>query len=129
MKKILLVDDEEALIQIGKAMLERLGYTVAARTSSVEALETFKEKPHDYDLVVTDQTMPNMTGLELAKKLKTIRADIPIILCTGYYTTVTREKAQAIGIKDLLMKPFTMYELSKILKKVLERSNDELNNA
>ena len=119
-ERVLLVDDEETLIQIGKAMLERLGYTVSARTSSVEALEVFEERPHDYDLVITDQTMPNMTGENLAKGLMQIRKDIPIILCTGYSELINEEKAKAAGIREFVMKPLVMRDLAETVRKVLD---------
>jgi CheY-like chemotaxis protein len=104
-------------------MLERLGYTVAARTSSVEALETFKENPHDYDLVVTDQTMPNMTGENLAKGLMQIRKDIPIILCTGFSELVNEETVKAAGIREFVMKPLVMSDLAETVRKVLDEKS------
>jgi len=95
-ERILFVDDEQVLVNIGKEMLERLGYEVTARTSSIEALELFRVKPDQFDLVITDMTMPNMTGEKLAKEIMGIRADIPIILCTGYSEHIGRESAEKI---------------------------------
>ncbi|MBW1796685.1 MAG: response regulator, partial [Deltaproteobacteria bacterium] len=97
-ERILFVDDEEPLVRMGQQMLERLGYHVTARTSSVEALEAFRAQPDRFDLVITDQTMPNMTGVELAKELMRIRPDIPIILITGFSEIVPPEKAKKMGI-------------------------------
>ena len=118
---ILLVDDEEQILIMEKQMLERLGYTVEIRTSSTEALELFRFKPDKFDVVISDVTMPNMTGIELAEQMLGIRPGIPIILCTGYSETLTEEKAKALGISAFLLKPMTMVETSKILRKVLDK--------
>ena len=103
---ILFVDDEETLADIGRQMLERLGYQITRRTSSLEALEIFKETPDRFHLVITDQTMPKMSGLDLAKKILSIRPDIPIIICTGYSSQISAQKAEAMGVKRVLMKPW-----------------------
>jgi len=118
-ERILLVDDEQPLVEIGKQMLERLGYTVAARTSSVEALELFKAQPGRFDLVITDIVMPNMTGETLAEKLMDIRADIPIILCTGYSEKFTRQQASQMGVRSFLMKPLLMQDLANTVRQAL----------
>lgn len=118
-ERILLVDDEQPLVEIGKQMLERLGYTVAARTSSIEALELFKVQPNRFDLVITDIVMPNMTGEKLAEKLMDIRADIPIILCTGYSEKFTRRQASDMGIRSFLMKPLVMQDLAGTVRQAL----------
>ena len=118
-ERILLVDDEQPLVEIGKQMLERLGYTVAARTSSIEALELFKVQPNRFDLVITDIVMPNMTGEKLAEKLMDIRADIPIILCTGYSEKFTRRQASDLGIRSFLMKPLVMQDLAGTVRQAL----------
>lgn len=97
-ERIFLVDDEELLADLGKAMLERLGYNVTAQCSSLEALRTFRNRPDQFDLVITDQTMPDMTGAELAREMMQFRPEIPIILCTGYSTVISEEKAKDIGI-------------------------------
>jgi PAS domain S-box-containing protein len=117
---ILLVDDEEVVVSLEKRMLERLDYKVTARTSSVEALEAFREQPGRYDLVITDMTMPNMTGDRLAAALKEIRSDIPIIICTGFSEKISKERADSLGIKGFLMKPIVMKDLSKTIRKVLD---------
>jgi len=118
-ERILLVDDEQPLVEIGKQMLQRLGYTVAARTSSIEALELFKMHPDRFDLVITDIVMPNMTGEKLAEKLMGIRADIPIILCTGYSEKFTRRQASDMGIQSFLMKPLVMRDLASTVRQAL----------
>jgi CheY-like chemotaxis protein len=118
-ERILLVDDEQPLVEIGKQMLERLGYTVAARTSSVEALELFKAQPNRFDLVITDIVMPNMAGEKLAQELMDIRADIPIIFCTGYSEKFTRQHASDMGGRSFLMKPLLMQDLANSVRQAL----------
>jgi CheY-like chemotaxis protein len=119
-ERILFIDDEKSLVDLGQQILERLGYKVTIRTSSLEALELFMEQPDKFDLVVTDMTMPNMTGDELAAKLMSIRADIPVILCTGYSERISRERAQELGIKEFILKPIVMRELAKTVRSVLD---------
>jgi PAS domain S-box-containing protein len=116
---ILLVDDEQPLVEIGKQMLERLGYNVAARTSSIEALELFKVDPNRFDLVITDIVMPNLTGDKLAKKILSIRNDIPVVLCTGYSEKFTRRNASEMGIQSFLMKPLVMRDLADTVRQAL----------
>ncbi|MFC1884562.1 PAS domain S-box protein [Thermodesulfobacteriota bacterium] len=118
---ILFVDDEENLVQVVQQMLEHLGYKVTAKTSPIEALETFKSKPEIFDLVITDQTMPNMTGEKLAKKFIQIRPKIPIILCSGFSGIMSESKAIAIGIKAYVIKPFLMMDLAKKVREVLDQ--------
>jgi PAS domain S-box-containing protein len=119
-ERILFVDDEIALVNIGKQILENLGYDVEIRTSSHEALELFKVKSDKFDLVITDMTMPGMTGYQLTREILKIRPGIPIILCTGYSKQITEEKAKAIGIKAFAMKPVVARELAEIVRKVLD---------
>jgi len=120
-ERILLTDDEEQIVNMVQQMLERLGYHVTARTSSVEALEAFRTQPEKFDLVITDQTMPNMTGAELAQKLMGIRPDIPIILCTGFSEVIPEEKARAMGFQDYVMKPIVKSEMARIIRRVLDQ--------
>lgn len=119
-ERILLVDDEEILAKIGQDMLERLGYHVTVRTNSLAALESFQNQPDQYDLVITDQTMPGMTGADLARRMIQIRPNIPIILCTGYSSIMSEEKAKAIGIKEFAFKPLTKTDIAKLTRKVLD---------
>lgn len=119
-ERILFVDDEAPIAKMGSQILEHLGYSVTTRTSSIEALELFQTKPDDFDLVVTDVTMPNMTGDKLAVKLMKIRPEIPVILCTGYSKKMSDEKALEIGIKAFAYKPVVKSDLVKTVRKVLD---------
>ena len=121
-ERILFVDDEELLATMGKSMLEKLGYHVTIRTSSLEALETFQDHPDQFDIVITDQTMPGMTGADLASKLMQIKPEIPIILCTGYSTIISEEKAKAMGIKEFAFKPLAKKDIAQLIRKVLDVS-------
>ena len=125
---ILFVDDEEMLTALGKVMLERLGYEVVIGTSSLAALEIFLRNPNRFDAVITDQTMPGMTGIELAEKIMRIRPDLPIILCTGYSTVINEDQAKGKGIRAFAMKPLSQKGLATILRDVLDqKSNFGLN--
>jgi CheY-like chemotaxis protein len=119
-ERILFVDDEKAMVDAIQPMIERLGYKVTARTSSIEALEAFRANPDKFDLVITDFTMPNMTGMELAKEFLKLRADILIILCTGYSEHINEYKAKARGIRAFLTKPVFLGEIANIIRKVLD---------
>ena len=119
-EKILLVDDEEIVVRMEQEMLQRLGYRVAIRTGSIEALEAFKANPNAFDLVVTDMTMPNMTGVQLTMEIRKIRQDIPVILCTGFSYLINDEKSKALGIQGFVMKPVVMKEIAEIIRKVLD---------
>lgn len=121
-ERILFVDDEEDLVDMVQQMLKRLGYTVVAKTNSIEALEVFKAQPDRFSLVITDQTMPQMTGAGLAKELMSIRPDIPIILCTGFSEVINAEKARTLGIREFLMKPFAPREMAEVIRHVLDGS-------
>ncbi len=121
-ESVLLVDDRKEIVSLAKSMLYKLGYHVTARTSSIEALEAFRANPHNFDLVITDLTMPNMTGDKLAQKLMAIRPDIPVILCTGFSEKMSEEKAKDLGIKGFLMKPIVMSDLAKTIREVLEKN-------
>jgi nitrogen-specific signal transduction histidine kinase/ActR/RegA family two-component response regulator len=125
-ERVLFVDDEKALVDIGKQILERLGYEVAARTSSIEALEAFKAQPHRFDLVITDQTMPNMTGEDLAKELMRIRPDISVILCTGYSHMISEDKAKAMGIRGFIMKPILRRDIAYTIRRVLDQKDEKV---
>ena len=118
-EQILYVDDEITLAEMGKQILEHLGYRVVTRTSSIEALELFRSNPHRFDLVITDMTMPNMTGDQLAKNLMAIRPDIPVILCTGFSEHMNEERAKEMGIREFAMKPLVMGDLAKTIREVL----------
>jgi len=117
---ILLIDDEEQIIDIERQILERLGYKVTSKTDSEEALMEFATLPERYDLVITDMTMPKLTGEQLARKLMEIKPDIPVILCTGFNETITEEKALAMGIDKFVMKPVVKDELASTIRAVLD---------
>jgi len=119
-ERILLVDDEEQIVSLEKQMLERLGYQVVERTSSTDALKAFREQPEKFDLVITDMTMPNMTGDILSAELMKIRPDIPIILCTGFSEKISKGKSDTLGIKGFLMKPIVMKDLAKTIREALD---------
>jgi signal transduction histidine kinase/ActR/RegA family two-component response regulator len=119
-EKILFVDDEAPIAKMGSQMLSRLGYEVTTRISGIDALELFRETPDRFDLVITDMTMPNITGTILSKELLKLNPDIPIILCTGYSKSISEETAQKLGIKAFGFKPFIQADLAKTVRKVLD---------
>ncbi|OPY70846.1 MAG: Blue-light-activated protein [Syntrophorhabdaceae bacterium PtaU1.Bin034] len=123
-ERILFVDDEELLVESGKGLLEGLGYTVTATTSSLDALRTFSSDPHSFDLVITDQTMPDMTGVELAKELTDVRPGIPVILVTGFSYVIDSEAAEKAGINAFAMKPLTKGEIADIIRKTLDAKQE-----
>jgi PAS domain S-box-containing protein len=120
---ILLVDDDEMIVHSTSQILERLGFDVIAKTNSIDALEAFQEEPDKFDLVVTDQVMPNMTGTQLAVKLLSISPDIPIILCSAFPEDVCPEEVKKIGIKEFIVKPISMKKINKIIRKVFDKSS------
>ena len=119
-ERILFVDDEEHLADLWKEILESLGYRVTAHTSSVEALETFKANPDRFDLMITDMTMPQMTGAELSKEIRRIRPKFPIILCTGFSVQISEKKAEGLGIRRFMTKPLALLVLAKTVREVLD---------
>jgi len=119
-ERILFVDDEELIAEMGKDMLERLGYTVTGQNRSIEALAAFMDDPNQFDLVITDLTMPGLTGVELAKQILQIRPDIPIILCTGFSQLIDEESAKAIGIQGFALKPLTKSSVAILMRKLLD---------
>ncbi len=117
---ILFVDDEIFLTELGSKMLKSLGYRVESRTSSLEALEAFKAKPDKFDLIITDMTMPALTGINLAREIHKINPTIPVILCTGFSNQIDRDNYKAKGINALIMKPIIKSQLSKTMREVLD---------
>jgi CheY-like chemotaxis protein len=117
---ILFVDDEEAVMQIGHNMLEALGYTVFSTSSSMQAIEMFNADPGRFDCVITDMTMPQIRGDEMAGRLLEVRPDLPIILCTGFSEKISEEQALKMGIRAFLLKPFSMQNLGLAVQKALE---------
>ena len=119
---ILFIDDEVRIAEIGEEILRLLGYRVTIRTSSLEALDLFKRRSNEFDLVVTDMTMPNLTGDRLAVELMKIRPGIPVILCTGYSKRISEEAASDIGIMALAYKPIVKADFAKTIRKVLDEA-------
>ncbi|MCK5543080.1 MAG: response regulator [Desulfobacterales bacterium] len=117
---ILFVDDEESIADLTKQLLERLGYRVETILNSVKALELFKAKPNYFDMVITDMTMPQMTGTKLVEKVKEIRSDIPVIICTGHSSLIDEEKAKQLGIDGYIMKPVSLLKIAKTIRTVLD---------
>jgi PAS domain S-box-containing protein len=118
-ESILLVDDEDAILHFTQAMLHQLGYQVYCESSGIEALRTYKADPGRFDLIITDQTMPGMTGSQLAHEILKIQPDVPIILMTGFSETITPEEAVCMGIRDFLEKPFNKHEIATAIHRSL----------
>jgi len=119
-EKVLLVDDEPSMLKAMQHMLDRLGYTVDTYQSCIEALKAFRAVPDEFDLVITDYTMPEMTGADLAKAVIDIRPDIPVMLCTGFSEQIDERKSKAIGIRAFMMKPIIAEEMAETVRKVLD---------
>jgi CheY-like chemotaxis protein len=117
---ILFVDDERALVEIGSETLRGLGYRVTASTDSLEALGLFTADPLNFDLLVTDQTMPHLSGTGLARQVLDLRPGLPVILCTGFSETVSVEQARAAGIRELLLKPLLKRKLAESVARALD---------
>jgi DNA-binding NtrC family response regulator len=115
------VDDEEILVQVGREMLGGLGYEVVGLSSSLDALELFWSQPSRFDLVITDMTMPNMTGAELFQEIRKIRPGMPFIICSGFSEAMTREKAQALGISEFIQKPIAFQQIAPAIRRVLDQ--------
>ncbi|MDQ1351333.1 MAG: hypothetical protein QG657_1635, partial [Acidobacteriota bacterium] len=115
------IDDEKDLVEIGGRLLASLGYHVVSTTSSLEALEIFRTDPSGFDLVISDQTMPNLTGLQLAGQLRQIRPDLPVILCTGFSENIDEMNFKAQGVSDFLMKPIGRKKMARVIRNVLDR--------
>jgi two-component system cell cycle sensor histidine kinase/response regulator CckA len=119
-ERILFVDDEKSIVDLAKRILERLGYRVETKMNPVDALELFRSKPDQFDLIITDMAMPQMTGDSLAKEVLNIRPDMPIILCSGYSEKISEENAKEFGIKAFAFKPLVMTDFARVLRKVLD---------
>ena len=119
-ERVLFVDDEQALVNMVPIFLRNLGYDVVSTTNSVEALGMFAQDPKRFDLLITDMTMPNMTGLELSEKMLAVRKEFPVILCTGYHESITWTEVEKRGIKELVMKPISLSDLGLLIRKTLD---------
>ena len=124
-ERILFVDDEAEQVRLNEQRLDHLGYQVETRTDPVEALELFRSQPDRFDLVITDTTMPHMTGDRLAQEMMKIRPDIPILLCTGYSNRIDKDKAKEMGISGFAMKPLDMGQLARTVRGFLDRQEKE----
>ena len=120
--RILFIDDEPSIAKMSHQTIESLGYDVTIRTSSIEALELFKAKPDGFDLIITDMTMPHMTGEKLAKEMIRLKPSIPVILCTGFSRSIDEEKIRETGIRAVLSKPFLKQKLAETIRNVLDDS-------
>lgn len=118
---LMLVDDEDENITLIKEILTKYGYTVDVFTNGVQAWQEFQKQPDKYDLIITDMTMPFMTGAELAQKIIGVRPKVPVILFTGYSEMINRGKSMAIGIKEFIQKPMAMNQLLKSVRQVLDK--------
>ena len=128
-ESIMFVDDEKALADLGAEILEKLGYKASRYSSSLEALHAFKAAPERFDLIITDQTMPGLTGLDLARAVRKIKPQIPIILCTGFSSQISKENLEDAQVDKLLMKPLSLRELAENLRFFLDKKkySDNLN--
>jgi CheY-like chemotaxis protein len=120
-ERILYLDDEESLVILAKRMLERMGYAVTAFNDSGKALEAFETAPQDFDLVLTDLSMPGMSGMEVSRRVLQIRPDIPVLLATGYVRNEDVEQARVIGIREVIWKPQTIGEMGDLLAEQLDK--------
>jgi PAS domain S-box-containing protein len=127
-ESILLADDEIQIVPMLKMMLEKLGYRVTGLTDSTEALAVFQEKPEAFDLVITDMNMPRMTGDVFARKIKALRSDIPVILCTGFSEQMNGHGLKESGIQAFLMKPLSMAELAETVRRVLDEAGKKISH-
>jgi len=121
-ERILVVDDEPGIAELEREGLQRLGYRVKVCSDSSEAFQLFCSDPMEFDLVLTDQTMPHLTGSELAQRIMKVRKDIPVILCTGYSVAIDEDRAKSMGIREFVMKPIEMKDLARIVRNVLDSS-------
>jgi CheY-like chemotaxis protein len=119
-ERVLLIDDEADIVEIYQKRLKQLGYDVLTHTSSQQAMEAFRSQPDNFDVVITDMTMPKLTGDQLAVEIKQIKPNLPVILCTGFSEKITPEKAAEIGVNAFLMKPISLTDLAKAIRQVLE---------
>jgi CheY-like chemotaxis protein len=119
-ERILLVDDEDALLRVGSRLLLTLGYHVTTHQNGLSAFEAFAQNPHGFDLILTDLTMPKMTGVDLAKQVLEARPDMMIVLCTGYGDLMTTEQAEAIGFQEMIAKPLGKRELAHLVRRVFD---------
>jgi CheY-like chemotaxis protein len=119
-ERILVVDDDQAIVKLEEDFLSILGYHVVSKTDSVKALNLFQENPERFDLVITDMNMPSMDGDRLAQKLLELRSDIPIIMCTGSFTVIDKKKIKSMGLRECIIKPIGLKTLAETIRRVLD---------
>ena len=124
-ERVLFVDDESHLAKMGEKLLQKLGYSVTATTSSAEALEIFRRRPDDFDIIISDQTMPKMTGLQMIAEIRKIRPAMPVILCTGFSESVNEENFREFGIDGFAMKPLLLRDFALAIRNVLDRKSEK----
>ena len=124
-ESLLIIDDEETIVDLKKIVLEQLGYKVTAFTESPAALEKIRSSPHQFDLIMTDQTMPDLTGADLTREVLKVRPDMPVIICTGHSTVFSEESALSIGVKKYLRKPVEMKTLTDTIRQVLDENHNQ----
>jgi DNA-binding NtrC family response regulator len=117
--RILFVDDEPEITRMAERMLASLGYEAVVVNQSLEALRVFRLHPDGFDLVIADQVMPRMTGMELAKEIVAIRPDTPVLICTGFSESISRQEAAYLGMEEFLMKPIVMRDLAQAIRRAL----------
>jgi CheY-like chemotaxis protein len=122
---VLIVDDEPALVELLRDQLQSLGYRVTAHVSPLEALADFLSRPLDFDVILTDLTMPGMSGADLAEKILKVRPDLPIVMATGYGHVMSEDRAREIGLRPLLFKPFSMAALGDAIQDALASTRTE----
>jgi CheY-like chemotaxis protein len=120
--RILFVDDDEDIVSLGQELLETLGYDFISRTASKEALEIFTSNPGEYDLIITEQSMPDMTGIKLTEEILKIRSDMPVILCTGFRDITSEEDFKEHGIRDIILKPIRLREIAEKINNILNNN-------
>jgi len=120
-ERVLYLDDEESLVILAKRMLERMGYKVTGFSDAAEALAAFEKAPEDFDLVLTDLSMPGMSGMDVSRRVLQIRPDIPVLLATGYVRSEDVDQAHSIGIREVIWKPQTIAEMGDLLAAQLEK--------
>ena len=121
-ERLLIVDDESSILAINQTFLERLGYTITVTTERFWALEKIRSAPDQFDLVISDQTMPGLTGVELSKEILKIRPDMPIIICTGHSSVISEENFLAMGSRRYLKKPISTKRLAMSIRQVIDES-------
>jgi CheY-like chemotaxis protein len=120
-ERVLFVDDEPTLVNLGTEGLAAFGYRVTGKADAVEAWETFQASPELFDLIVTDMTMPGLTGVELARRTKGVRPELPVILCTGYSETVKGRLPEELGVDDIVMKPYQVSDITQKIRRLFTR--------